>query len=109
MLIARKVSLLVEVYGAVGLYFICPMGIERKINVQLPPSTRVSFQKPYSRFHPPPPKSDAGLFISTSFSVGKNNSLKRLNTVTQQSFVKFQLKCLLIRTDIFINSADFLS
>jgi hypothetical protein len=57
---------------------------------------------------PSPPESDAGLFISTSFSGGKNNSIKRLNTVTQRSAAKFQLNRIFIRIDIVINSADFL-
>jgi hypothetical protein len=106
MLIDRKMSLHVGVYEAVSLYFICPMGREMKTNVHLPHRTGFSFRKPYSRS---PPDSDAGLLISTSFNVGKNNTIKCLNTVTQRGVVKFQLNCLFIRIDIVINSADFLS
>ena len=70
----------------------------------------------YTRFIPksifaithPTPESDAGCFISTSFNVGKNNSIKRLNIFTQRSAVKFQLNCPFVRIDIVINSADVL-
>jgi hypothetical protein len=64
--------------------------------------------KNHIRDYTPPPESEAGLFISTSFSVGKNESIKRLNTITQRSAVKFQLHCVFIRIDIVIKSADFL-